>query len=575
MLLSGGAVILLIIFVLCLLTWRRPNVAAVVECSDIYEAPRQKSEKNSPVDGRLDTASTEMPTDKCPIESHFFQSSGREIFQYREQSYVKTGGLGVFQREGEEALDPEAALPARMLVTDYKLSRFILKHNNDFPKPPTRGIHKVMLGASCTQSNGETLKRQREVLKNVLSAPHLNDTYLPVIKKHAGLFLKSLESCAESGDYLDLQDAFSDLSGHIMLEILLGDQGLELLDLWLVFWHVMRTPYGKRGGEFYHNTYMTYFEMQKILDRLYDERLAALSENEGEQPNSFMDLLIMQQLVANKHDASDVEGEENQACLSREEIQGNIWSFLTAGYETVAGSLTLASYCLFAKTLNEAQALPGAAHEALSCAEYDALRERLYQEHSAELLDLDARGVMALKQTYAVVMETLRLYPPVLNMVRFVSGADTETGAEAKEGCPFQAAAAPADSVSSNTEKTVVKGAGVTELPPELAQLIERGHRNILCDIVALQRDASVWADPQRFDPQRWITGKGAKPFLAFGVGEKSCIGQQLAMVEVTYILASFLKHYEVTLAEDFMPRFTQTPTLRLENGLVCKVHRL
>lgn len=72
----------------------------------------------------------------------------------------------------------------------------------------------------------------------------------------------------------------------------------------------------------------------------------------------------------------------------------------------------------------------------------------------------------------------------------------------------------------------------------------------VLFSPYALQRDPTLYPDPDRFDPDRWLTTEADAPqrasYLAFGAGIRSCIGDQFAMTEMLTILATVLPRWTV-----------------------------
>ncbi len=64
-----------------------------------------------------------------------------------------------------------------------------------------------------------------------------------------------------------------------------------------------------------------------------------------------------------------------------------------------------------------------------------------------------------------------------------------------------------------------------------------------------LHRDKDIWEDPMVFKPQRFITDPKAarsKCFFPFGAGPRMCIGNNYAMVEMSFFLYSFLKEFQI-----------------------------
>ena len=173
--------------------------------------------------------------------------------------------------------------------------------------------------------------------------------------------------------------------------------------------------------------------------------------------------------------------DEEGGRMSDEQVRDECLTIVLAGHETTANALSFAAW-LLAGNLE--------------------LQERLAAECGAVL---GGRAPVAadygqLGLAERVFAEALRLYPPVWVTAR--------TAAEAYE---FR---------------------GVT---------VERG-TILLAPQYAVQRDARWWAEPDRFDPERFLPeAKVARPryaYFPFGAGGRQCIGEGLAWMEGTLILA-------------------------------------
>jgi cytochrome P450 len=83
-----------------------------------------------------------------------------------------------------------------------------------------------------------------------------------------------------------------------------------------------------------------------------------------------------------------------------------------------------------------------------------------------------------------------------------------------------------------------------------------------------INRDANVWSDPMRFSPARHTTGEKeqSRSLLPFGLGPRGCIGQHMAMAEMSAALPVLARRGAVTvdgtITED--PNFA----LRVRGGL-------
>jgi cytochrome P450 len=78
------------------------------------------------------------------------------------------------------------------------------------------------------------------------------------------------------------------------------------------------------------------------------------------------------------------------------------------------------------------------------------------------------------------------------------------------------------------------------------------GDTTVAVSAFIAHRDPSVFPEPERFNPERWLgeEGKELGPyFIAFSAGARGCIGRNIAYLEQTVLLASMLHRYEFQFA--------------------------
>jgi cytochrome P450 len=78
------------------------------------------------------------------------------------------------------------------------------------------------------------------------------------------------------------------------------------------------------------------------------------------------------------------------------------------------------------------------------------------------------------------------------------------------------------------------------------------GDTTVAVSAFIAHRDPSVFPEPERFNPERWLgeEGKELGPyFIAFSAGARGCIGRNIAYLEQTVLLASMLHRYEFRFA--------------------------
>lgn len=116
--------------------------------------------------------------------------------------------------------------------------------------------------------------------------------------------------------------------------------------------------------------------------------------------------------------------------------------------------------------------------------------------------------------------------------------------------------------------------------PPEGAVIMGDfipGNTTVSISAYVAHRDPTVFPDPEKYDPERWMgdAGKELGPyFVAFSAGARGCIGRNISYLEQTVLLASILHRYEVELARPgFEPERLETMNLHLSE-LPIKLRR-
>jgi cytochrome P450 len=142
---------------------------------------------------------------------------------------------------------------------------------------------------------------------------------------------------------------------------------------------------------------------------------------------------------------------------------------------------------------------------------YPLIAEKAYEEIQNILGDRlpNYEDYSALKYTRAIILETLRLQPPISLIGRKACANDNIDGYPIKK------------------------------------------KDYIATPIYHIHRQEKYWKNPEGFDPNRFIepTSEDLKfVYIPFGVGPRSCIGQHFAVVEATITLAIILQKYRLSL---------------------------
>ena len=197
--------------------------------------------------------------------------------------------------------------------------------------------------------------------------------------------------------------------------------------------------------------------------------------------------------------------------MSDQLVISNLLTLLEAGHETTAKALTWTLYLLARAPGWQAQV-----HEEI---------RRVVGDQGITVDHLDQ-----LVLTRRVIKEALRLYPPAPVMAR-----------EVIEPLELDGLAVP-------------KGA------------------QIVIAIFAIHRHRKLWADPDKFDPDRFLPGAEAgRPraqYMPFGGGPRVCIGATFAMTEAMALLATFVRAARFDWDGHHAPEPISRVTLRPEGGM-------
>ncbi|MBK6518181.1 MAG: cytochrome P450 [Polyangiaceae bacterium] len=205
-----------------------------------------------------------------------------------------------------------------------------------------------------------------------------------------------------------------------------------------------------------------------------------------------------------------VADEQTGEQMNDRQLMDELLTLTLAGHETTANALTFTFYLLSRHPDVAARARAEAA---------EVLGGR-----APELSDLASMPV-----TRAVIEEAMRLYPPAWVVERISLEDDEVMG------------------------RTIPKGSIVAVSP------------------YALHRNPRYFADPERFDPQRFLTPDASRPKLAympFGAGPRTCIGNAFAMMEMQLIVPMLLQAFDVAVTPGFRLELDPSVTLRPKRGV-------
>ena len=206
-------------------------------------------------------------------------------------------------------------------------------------------------------------------------------------------------------------------------------------------------------------------------------------------------------------------GDEDRP-LSPRELRDEVLTLMIAGHETTANALAWTWHLL--------STWPDAAR-----AIRDEVRDVLGDRRDVEFEDLQK-----LSWTRNVIQEVMRLYPPLWFIPRSVE-RDTRLGGV-----------------------HMPRGAMVLVSP------------------YVLHLDPRFWDNPAGFDPSRFNERPQPYTYLPFGMGSRTCLGRNFALMEMTLIVAMVVRAFDVARVPGHPVRPMTMLTLRPRYGIRVQLSR-
>uniref|UniRef100_A0A8C1QGI9 Thromboxane-A synthase n=1 Tax=Cyprinus carpio TaxID=7962 RepID=A0A8C1QGI9_CYPCA len=451
--------------------------------------------------------------------------------------------------------------PIVIIADPDMLRQVMVKEFNKFPNRMV-SITKPM-SDSLIMLKGEQWKRVRSILTPTFSAAKMKEM-VPLINMATETLVRNLKSHAESGNSVNIHKCFGCFTMDVIASVAFGTQ--------VDSQNNPDDPFVNHASKFFAFTFFKPIMIFFMAFPFLLKPLAGLLPNKSrDEMNSFF-IQCIQKMIKQRDDlppeqrrrdflqlmldvrASNkylslehfdvVNDADEQACteqgvdngqengpgnestkraqqkrmMTEDEIVGQSFIFLLAGYETSSNTLAFACYLL-------------ALHPECQKKLQEEVDEFFSRHETA-----DYTNVQELKYLDMVICESLRLYPPAFRFARDVD------------------------------QDTVVNG-----------QLLPKGSS---LEIAAgfLHYDPEYWTEPEKFIPERFTPEAKASrhPFvyLPFGAGPRSCVGMRLAQLEIKMALLHIFRRFNMMACED-----TEVPlelkshtTLGPKNGILVKI---
>ncbi|XP_071101640.1 cytochrome P450 3A24-like [Haliotis cracherodii] len=375
-----------------------------------------------------------------------------------------------------------------VLIKDFKnFTDRLVFELDDFP-----------FSTNLFNSRGETWRRLRNIISPTFSGVKLR-RMCEGLNTCAGKLTENFAGAAEKGEIVVVEDYFgaftmdsiantafgidtdsqNDFENNFITEVKkLFDKniiGNPVLFLILLF-PCLQPLVTKLGFSTIPRSAKTFFEncVKEMIKQRREE-----PDADRQRRGDFLQLLL------NAENDVTQEGNTDQSHkrMSIDEVVGQAFVFFLAGYGTTANTLQYLAHVL---------------------ATHPDIQQKLSEEIDSVLGDKDPDydSIHELVYMDLVVTETLRLYPIVPDITRYVSETTTIKG------------------------WTFPKGVYI-DIP-----------------VVKLHRNPDIYPEPLKFKPERWEKKSEINPmyYLPFGHGPRHCVGMRLALVEIKVALAHLLK---------------------------------
>ncbi|MBA0049533.1 cytochrome P450 [Streptomyces sp. AJS327] len=422
--------------------------------------------------------------------------------------------IGLYREYGDRVRIPIPGHPLFLLSHPAHAEHVFVSRQDNYRKAATYKPLRIFLGDGLVTSEGALWERQRRLIQPLFGYRRVS-ALQPVMVRNTEKTLAEWERLPD-GRLVDASEAMSLLTLNIVGEALFGADltrpgariSSSVTGMQDFAVTAMRNPLllpapmlGLRTTPGYRRWRATVRAIDEVVERLTAERRAAPAR---EDERDLMDALLNARY-------------EDGGQISDRQLRDEVVTFLMAGHETSATTLTWALYLL-------------AAHP--------SARERLEAEVDAELggappsvADLDR-----LPWTKAVLSEAMRLYPPFWTLERNAVEDDEV------DGVPIPAGSTVA-------------------VPPYL-----------------VHRHPEAWDNPEGFSPERFLPGGGAErhrhAFIPFGSGRRGCVGNTFALIETAVALAMIAQRFRLDLVPGGVPKLQPTVTLRPLGGLRMVLRR-
>ncbi len=394
---------------------------------------------------------------------------------------------------------------------DY-VKHILQDHNTNYGKHPVFNAQmKDLVGNGLLTSEGDVWRRRRRLLQPAFHRQRIAAFVTVMAEATAALLDRWHQQYMHTGQAFDVYSEMRRVTIAIVSRVFFGTDVSSFSD---DLGQIITT-----GTEYLsHRSRHPFAFPLKVPTARNRRTVAAIRQ---------LDAIVYRIIAQHRRDNTDngdllsmllaARDEDTGEGLTDQQLRDEVTTFLTAGYDTTAITLSWAWALL---------------------STHPQVRRTLQQE-VAEVLNGQAptlEDIPKLKYTRMVVDETLRLYPAAWAIVRMAISDDEVGGYH----------------VPAKT--TVIVSPYVTHRHPQF------------------------WQNPEGFDPERFSTERNAErpryAYFPFSGGPRQCIGNEFSLLESTVILAMVTQRYDVNLAPGSQVLMDSSFALRPRGGVQVTLDR-
>lgn len=409
--------------------------------------------------------------------------------------------------------------PVLVLADPAHIRRVVQENHANYRRTPFHDRLKPVLGEGLVTSDGDLWRRQRGLLQPAFRAERIR-RFVETMGTVAGEVAARWEAEADAGRTVDVARDMSDFALDTALRCMFGQEqrsGDPTIGA------AVRAAQEWISDRFWSLLPDWTEQLPTRANRRFwqardaldgaVERIVAGRLASGQAGE---DLLGM--LLAAQQEGGGADGARPDEARWRRQVRDEVMTALLAGHETSAAALAWTWHLL---------------------ARHPEVAEAVREEAAGVLAGRAAPAAEDLGRLVlgrAVIEEAMRLYPPVAYFARLAAGPD-RLGDHA------------------------IPASAILIVSPWL-----------------MQRDPRLWgAEPERFDPQRFMPGAPRRvpyAYFPFGGGPRTCIGNHFAMTEMLAALAVLALRVRLRPASEVPVRAELMVTLRPAGGLPMRVER-